>query len=147
MTRDCVARRRALLLLLLGVAAASAGCQALSTSVGGSSTSSLPEPDGVWLVTAHVTTCYDATGADTVRVSGGRFTNAKIFSYSRSGNSETVTITGTITKGNIYLIVQGNEFLTGTACNGGNGFYGFLETTPTSGTVASAWGSLTFVKW
>ena len=143
--RRTVASRVLRAMGVIGAMLVIAAC-AGSTDPNGTSDSSLPNPDGKWLVTADVGSCGSAKGSDTVIVSGGRFTNAKIFSYPVSGGTETVTITGTIAKGNLYLIVEGNEFLSGTSCNGGNGFYGFLQTSQTSGTVASAWGTLKFVK-
>jgi hypothetical protein len=79
-------------------------------------------------------------------VSGGKFPTTRIFSYTKSGSTQTVTITGTISKGNTMMIVDGTQYLTGSACNGGNSFYGYLYTSKTSGTVSSAWGELTFVK-
>jgi hypothetical protein len=112
------------------------------------SSTTLPDPDGNWSVTAHVTGCFTATGTNTIAVSNGRFTNSKIFSYKVNGATETVTITGTIERGRTSLTVSGNEFLTGNDCNGGNGFSGFLETmgASTTGTAASAWGTLHFTK-
>jgi hypothetical protein len=112
------------------------------------SSTTLPDPDGNWSVTAHVTGCFTATGTNTIAVSNGRFTNSKIFSYKVNGATETVTISGTIERGRTSLTVSGNEFLTGNDCNGGNGFSGFLETmgASTTGTAASAWGTLHFTK-
>ena len=42
-------------------------------------------------------------------------------------------------------VVDGNLYLAGGACNGGNGFYGVMSP-PTPGTASSYWGTVTFAK-
>ncbi len=132
-------------LLLAAVGALSCGMPGSGSGSNGGG--SLPDPDGNWQVTAHVTSCMDATGTATVQVTGGSY-NAQIFSYNLQGCSQAVSIQGTLTKGNSHLVVEGNEFLTGGCCNGGNGYFGYLELNGSSvgGMVSSAWGSLDWKK-
>jgi hypothetical protein len=132
-------------LLLLGLSSLlSLACGALLPGGNGGGTT-LPDPDGKWLVVAHVTSCMDATGQQLITVSGGKF-DAPIFVYDASGCHESVSVQGTIEKGSSKLVVSGNEFLSGSCCNGGNGFQGFIEPSPTKGSASSSWGEMTFEK-
>lgn len=112
--------------------------------------------DGNWLVTVHVTSCYDFTGSATVTVVDGAFAGT-LFTYCahpQSGDTyapvsgcgtdilETVSIQDGLFSGRE---VEGNLFLAGGACNGGNGFWG-TTASATAATASSSWGSLTFTK-
>jgi hypothetical protein len=112
--------------------------------------------DGSWLVTVHVTSCYDFTGSATVTVTDGVFADT-LFTFCanpRSGDTyapvsgcgtdivQTVSIEDGLFSGRE---VEGNLFLAGGACNGGNGFWGTTAST-SAATASSYWGSLTFAK-
>ena len=104
--------------------------------------------NGNWLVTCTITSCYQATVSKVIPVSDGSF-NAEIGSYSLYGQTETVSIQGTFeVSGNNSYAVSGNQFLVGSACNGGNGFYGFINTdnNPMTGDPPSSWGTIHWEK-
>jgi hypothetical protein len=112
--------------------------------------------DGSWLVTVTVATCYDITASGTVTVSGGAFAGT-LFTYCAnpqsgdtyiptSGCGTDITQTVSIEDGAFDgSVVDGNLYLAGGACNGGNGFYG-TTSSATAGTASSYWGTLTFSK-
>ncbi len=126
--------------LALGAALVLVAC---SDSTGSSKSA---DPNGNWTVTAHVTSCYDATGSATITVANDSFPSQQVFSYSTYGQNQTVSVEGSMTPGNGFFTVSGNEYLAGTACNGGNGFYGYIQADSMAGTVYSSWGSLRFEK-
>lgn len=106
----------------------------------------IPSPDGSWKVTVITSGhCGAPAASKLITVTGGNF-NSSIATFTASGCTETISITGTITIGNTKYIASGNEFLSGNCCNGGNGFYNFIDTSPASGTVTSNWGSMKFEK-
>ena len=148
-----MARLRALLALLLSAWAASLGC---GSSDGGPNDGGSGSPDGTWSVEVAISSCYSFTGTGVITVSGGSF-SGRLFGYCAvatngatrlepsSGcagdETEEVTIDGTFSAGQ----VSGNLTLTGGACNGGNGFEGFLSSS-SAATAGDAWGTLTFTK-
>jgi len=89
-------------------------------------------------------------------VSGGAFAGT-LFTYcanARSGDTYLPTsgcggdISQTVSLGEGAFAggtVDGNLYLAGGACNGGNGFYGTMGST-TAGTASSYWGTVTFAK-
>src|SRR4051812_19309026 len=95
--------------------------------------------DGTWIVTVDITACYDFNHTGSVKVTNGAF-SGKLFTYCAVATngatridtgagcgadiSEAVTISGTMAK-----TVEGNLTLTGGACNGANGFSGFMSST------------------
>ena len=112
--------------------------------------------DGTWLVTVSIGSCYEFTGSASVTVTDGTF-EGTLFTYcanAQSGDTylptsgcgaditQTVSIQGGAFDGSV---VDGNVYLAGGACNGGNGFYGTMSST-TAGTASSYWGTLTFAK-
>lgn len=115
-----------------------------------------PSYDGIWNVTVLIDGCYRITHTVSMQVVGGAFSSS-LFTYcanARNGatrvdtgggcgsdGSERVSITGTMSNGR----VNGNQTLTGSFCNGTNGFTGFMNSTM-SGDAASGWGQLTFRK-
>ena len=108
----------------------------------------MPDPDGNWQVTVVPSGhCLAPAGSKIIQVSGGNF-DAVIMTFTKSGCTQTISVKGTITKGNINYVVSGNEFLAGNCCNGGNGFFAYINpfATTVKGTVASNWGSLEFEK-
>ncbi len=111
--------------------------------------------DGNWSVLVQISSCYSFSNTSTVTVSGGTF-SGMLFTYCAnaqtgatrlsttgcgSDQSETVSIQQGTMSGSR---VDGNLFLAGTACNGGNGFSGSLSAT--SGQAGSFWGTLSFTK-
>ena len=137
----------------------------LLVACGGSGGSGGPGPggggspvsyDGTWVVTVSIGTCYEFTSSGTVTVTDGIF-EGTLFTYcanARSGATylptsgcgaditQTVSIQGGAFDGSV---VDGNLFLTGGACNGGNGFYGTMSSA-SAGTASSYWGTLSFAK-
>jgi hypothetical protein len=115
-----------------------------------------PSHDGTWLVTVAVDSCYTVTGSGTVTVTGGTFAGT-LFTYcanAQSGDTHLTTtgcgsdITQTVSLADGAFtgnVVDGNLFLAGGACNGGNGFYGTMSSS-TAGTASSYWGTVTFTK-
>jgi len=104
--------------------------------------------NGNWLVTCTISTCYNATVSKTITVSDGKF-DAVIGSYTLYGQTESVSVKGTLEiVNNNGIEASGNEFLTGSACNGGNGFYGTINSTknPISGDSPSSWGNIHWEK-
>ena len=141
------------LVVLCGVLS---GCGGGSGGSGGPGGGTPASYDGTWLVTVQVDTCYTFTGSATLTVTGGAFAGT-LFTYcanAQNGNtylpasgcgsdiSQTVSIgQGAFEDG----VVDGNLYLSGGACNGGNGFYGTMSSA-TAGTAASSWGTVTFAK-
>lgn len=114
----------------------------------GDSEKKMPDPDGNWQVTVVASGhCLAPAGSKIIQVSGGNF-DATIMTFTKSGCTQTLSVKGTITKGNINYVVSGNEFLAGNCCNGGNGFFAYIDpfASPVKGTVASSWGNLVFEK-
>jgi hypothetical protein len=107
-----------------------------------------PDPNGNWKVTVvtggH---CLAPAASKIITVTGGQFSST-IVTYSNSAGTHTLSIQGTLTMGNIKFIVSGNETISGSGCNGTNGFYDYIDpsSNPVSGTVASNWGNLIFEK-
>lgn len=112
--------------------------------------------DGSWNVEVQIDACYSFTGVSSIVVSNQSF-SATLLSYCanvRDGATrlapstgcvsgeveETVSVTGTFDGDR----VDGNMFLTGGSCQGGNGYEGFVQND--NATAGSAWGSLTLVK-
>lgn len=122
------------------------GCKKIEAIT--TTTTTAPDPNGNWLVTvvspAH---CSSPLVSKLITVSGGNF-NAVLQTYTNNGCTETMSIYGTLTMGNINFVVSGNETLAGTCCNGTNGFFSYIDPTktPISGNVQSNWGSLKFTK-
>lgn len=112
--------------------------------------------DGTWLVTVTIDTCYDFTSTATVTVTGGVFAG-NLFTYCANAQSGDTYLTTTTCGADIMQtvsiadgafdgsVVDGNLYLTGGACNGGNGFYGTMSSS-TAGTAGSFWGTVTFAK-
>ena len=114
----------------------------------GSDKDEMPDPNGSWQVTVVASGhCGAPAGSKIIQVSNGNF-DAVITTFTKSGCTQTLSVKGTITKGNLNYIVSGNEFLTGNCCNGGNGFFAYIDpnASPIKGTVGSSWGSLVFEK-
>ena len=111
--------------------------------------------DGNWSVLVQIDSCYSFSNTSTVTVSGGAFSGT-LFTYcanaqtgatrlSTTGCGSDISETVSIQQGTMSgSSVGGNLFLTGSACNGGNGFSGSLSAT--SGQAGSFWGSLSFTK-
>jgi len=123
-----------------------AACGFLSSALCSKSDSTnKPDPNGNWKVTlvtpGHCSA--PASASKIISVTNNQF-SATIVSW----GSQTLSISGTITMGNIKFIVSGNETISGSGCNGTNGFYDYIDpnTNPVSGTVASNWGSMIFEK-
>jgi|GEM_PF-5004582 hypothetical protein len=109
-----------------------------------------PDPDGNWLVTCTIEYCDSATVSKVLTVSGGNF-NATIGTYTVPGCTETISIQGSITytTGDVDFVASGNEFLTGSCCNGGNGFQGFIniwQNPQFEGDSPSYWGNIHWKK-
>jgi hypothetical protein len=102
------------------------------------------DPNGSWKVTivagGH---CLAPATSKIITVSNNQFSSTIV-----TWGSQTLSVAGTITMGNIKFIVSGNETISGSGCNGTNGFYNYIDpdTNPVSGTVASNWGDLIFEK-
>ncbi len=94
--------------------------------------------DGNWSVLVQISSCYSFSNTSTVTVSGATRLST---TGCGSDQSETVSIQQGTMSGSR---VDGNLFLAGTACNGGNGFSGSLSAT--SGQAGSFWGTLSFTK-
>ena len=104
--------------------------------------------NGEWLVTCNITSCYTATVSKIITVTDGSFDD-EIGTYSSYGDTETVSIQGTFeVRGTSSYTVSGNEYLSGSACNGGNGFYGIISTAsdPITGDSPSSWGTIHWEK-
>jgi len=111
--------------------------------------------DGNWSVLVQISSCYSFSNTATVTVSGGAFSGT-LFTYcanaqtgatrlSTTGCGSDISETVSIQQGAMSGSgVDGNLFLQGSACNGGNGFSGSLSAT--SGQAASFWGTLSFTK-
>ncbi len=111
--------------------------------------------DGNWSVLVQIDSCYSFSNTSTVTVSCGAFSGT-LFTYcanaqtgatrlSTTGCGSDISETVSIQQGTMSgSSVGGNLFLTGSACNGGNGFSGSLSAT--SGQAGSFWGSLSFTK-
>ena len=146
--------RTKLVAVTLGAVLAACGGGGGSDSPGGDD--SPASYDGTWLVTVQVETCYDVTASGTVTVTGGTFSGT-LFTYCanpRSGDTYLpVSGCGTDIQQVVSIQdglfdrqgVEGNLFLSGDACNGGNGFYGVMASA-TGGVATSSWGTLTFAK-
>ena len=134
----------------------------LLASCGGSATGGPTGPgggpvsyDGNWSVQVQISSCYSFTNTATVTVSGGAFSGT-LFTYcanaqngatrlSTTGCGADISETVSIQQGTMSgSSVGGNLFLSGGACNGGNGFSGGLSAT--SAQAGSFWGTLTFTK-
>ena len=113
-------------------------------------TQSLPNPDGSWTVTvidSFQCSC-PINSHKTIIVSGGNFSDT-LTKYNSSGCSEYILINGTITKGNVHLVVNCNEGIFGSCCNGWNSCdVGYIDPTitPLKCIVQSYWGQLSFQK-
>ena len=102
------------------------------------------DPNGNWKVShgggSH---CLAPTFSTIITVSGNQFSATLV-----TWGSNRLSIAGTITMGNINFIVSGNETISGSGCNGTNGFFAYIDPngSPVSGSVSSNWGSLLFEK-
>jgi hypothetical protein len=103
------------------------------------------DPDGTWWVEAGVTSCYSHTEGNTITVVDGAFGKTLLYTYEVDGNQQAVSVEGTMAWENGLMRVEGTMWVEGDACDGGNGFSGWLEPA-TDGTVHSYWGSLHFTK-
>lgn len=138
----------------LALAGLVAGCGGDSSTGGGGG--GAVNHDGNWTVTVSITSCYSFTSSGTVTVSGGSFSGT-LFTYCAnpqsgstylptSGCGTDITQTVSVGQGSMGTnTVEGNLYLAGGACNGGNGFYGTLSSA-TTGSASSYWGTLTFTK-
>ena len=138
-------KKRILFFLILSL-----GLTLVSSCENGKETST--DIDGDWLVTCTITSCYNATVSNTITVSDGKF-DAEIGSYTITHPSypqtQSVSIQGTLKiVSSTGIEASGNEFLSGSACNGGNGFYGIFNSTkkPISGNSPSSWGNIHWGK-
>ena len=112
-----------------------------------SSSSSAPDPNGTWKVTLASGHCLSPAASKLITVAGGQF-SATILNFTQSGCTESLSVQGTLTMGNINFVVSGNETMSGSCCNGVNGFFSYIDPTkkPISGTFSSNWGTMTFEK-
>ena len=113
-----------------------------------SATSGTTDPNGNWLVTIPQNVhCFAPGTSKVITVSGGQFSST-IVSFTRNGCTESLSIQGTLTMGNINFVLSGNETMSGSCCNGVNGFFSYIDPTktPINVTVSSNWGPLTFEK-
>ncbi len=120
----------------------------IKTDTSPTSGNSLPDPNGTWLITIpQGDHCLAPASTKLITVSGDQF-DAILSSFTRNGCTETISIKGSITKGNLNFVVNGNETIAGGCCNGTNGFFKYIDPskTPIKGDVQSNWGILTFEK-
>ena len=120
----------------------------IKTDTSSAAGSSLPDPNGPWLITIpQGDHCFAPASTKLITVSGDQF-DAILSSYTRNGCTETISIKGSITKGNLNFVVTGNETISGGCCNGINGFFKYIDPSKTliKGDVQSNWGILTFEK-
>ena len=136
-------KKRILFFLILSL-----GLTLVSSCENGKDEKTSTDIDGDWLVTCIITSCGNATVSNTITVSDGKF-DAEIGSYTEAHpyypQTQSVSIQGTlIIVSSNGIEASGNEFLSGSACNGGNGFYGIFNSTkkPISGDSPSYWGNI-----
>jgi hypothetical protein len=156
-----------LAIAILSAAAAAAGCSIFEeptssptaptrTSPTTTSTAAPPSYDGLWNVTVTIDRCSRITHTASMSVLNGSF-GTRLFTYCadpRTGSTridtgggcgsdtrQTVDISGSMSGSR----VSGNLTLTGTSCNGANGFSGAM-TSPSAGAGTGFWGDVTFVK-
>jgi hypothetical protein len=138
-------------ILLASCGGSATGGPGGSSDAGGGSVSY----DGNWSVLVQINSCYSFSNTATVTVSGSAFSGT-LFTYcanaqtgatrlSTTGCGSDISETVSIQQGTMSgSSVAGNLFLTGGACNGGNGFSGGLSAA--SGQAGSFWGTLAFTK-
>lgn len=156
-----------LAIAILGVVAGTAGCSLFEEPASSptaptrtsSTTTSTPAPasyDGVWNVTVAIERCSRITHTASMSVSNGSF-GTRLFTYCadpRTGSTrvdtgggcgsdtrQAVDISGSMSGSR----VSGNLTLSGSSCNGANGFSGSMSS-PSAGAGTSFWGDVTFRK-
>jgi len=105
---------------------------ACSSAASDSSSSDLPDPNGEWCVSVTIDSCGTGFGQKTVVVANDAF-DATIFSYTSGPCTETIRVAGTLTRGNASLVLRGNQYSTGNCCNGGQGFFTYIDAPWTTG--------------
>src|SRR5260221_8718218 len=97
--------------------------------------------DGTWDVEVSVQTCQTITHTSSIEVKGGTFSHY-LFTYCIDASGVRISGTTTCGTGRTQQVsiagsmsgvhVSGNMFLSGSDCNGGNGFEGVIDPPYTS---------------
>lgn len=108
------------------------------------------DPNGQWTVTLSGGHCTIAKRIQTFTVTGGNFDFTMTYTETSTTPQWTSTtrFVGTITKGNVKFVVDGNESITGGCANGTNGFFGYIDPSisPIEGDVSSNFGTIHWKK-